>query len=63
MLRRYGNRMMPDSSMSIPDSGVHPDAAPTGNADAGTTMDADVIPDAEPPDWDFGTKSRMSRVT
>ncbi|MEE2902324.1 MAG: hypothetical protein VYC39_08340 [Myxococcota bacterium] len=48
--------MTPDASTSIPDTGAHPDATTNLGADAGINVDADLTPDAEPPDWDFGTK-------
>ena len=48
--------MTPDASTSIPDTGAHPDATTNAGPDAGMNMDADLTPDAAPPDWDFGTK-------
>ena len=46
----------PDASVMIPDTGVGKDAETTPMPDAGVQADAMVFPDAEPPDWDFGTK-------
>jgi len=50
------DKVTSDGGVSIPDVAGHPDAQPTSNPDAGVQSDAMANPDAEPINWDYGTK-------